>query len=55
MDRPIMTVKRLIALLSRCHPDAKVWASDIYGEGEFPVKGAVYDDQYVTLSGENND
>ncbi|MCH8210708.1 MAG: hypothetical protein IIB99_04985 [Planctomycetes bacterium] len=48
-----MTVKELIFALQECNPDAEVHASDIYGEGVFPITGYVYDEQEVTLTGEN--
>ena len=48
-----MTVKELIKLLEHTNPDAEVYASDIYGEGVFPITGYVYDEQEVTLTGEN--
>ena len=49
-----MTVKELIEMLEKVEPDAEVTAGDIYGEGEFPVTGMVYNQESVELTGERD-
>lgn len=56
-----MTIDQLIELLQRIqkeHPERRpmsVQAVDVYGEGEFPIKGVIWNSDMVTLTGEETD
>ena len=47
-----MTVRELIEALERLNPEAVVSAVDVYGEGRYPIKGLVFNEQVVDLTGE---
>ena len=50
-----MKVHELRTMLERANPDAIIFASDIYDEGEFAITGMLFSEANVILTGENND
>ena len=49
-----MTVAELIDMLKAAHPEAKVVATDLYGESTFVVNSMVYNLNEVELTGEKD-
>lgn len=47
-----MTVLELREMLQHCLGDLEVTAVDVYGEGTFPIKGVIFNDDGVQLTGE---
>jgi hypothetical protein len=49
-----MNVAELIEMLKGADPEARVIASDIYGDGQFSITGMVHDSEEVNLTGERD-